>query len=112
MQFAELFENCEKVYFSIMTDDKDKFISMLEDESFHWLDGSPVKKGDGCNGHMAVHSDKHIANVAWFCWFHPQAADIPKYDFAEFLKGNLVTSGDRLVSYTVNGRTTLTSEEE
>ena len=111
MKITDLLKDNEKVYFSILQEDKETFLELAKDEGFKWISGDEIKPGDGCNGHMAVHRDMKMANVAWFCWFHPAAADIPKYDFAEFLKGNLVISGDKLVSYTLNGKTTVIAEE-
>ena len=96
MTITELLEKYERVYFSILPDDKPKFLQLLRTEGFTWLNGSEIKVTDECNGHMSVRRDKKIASVAWFVWFRRD--DIPKLDFEEFLKGNIVKSEDKFVA--------------
>ena len=98
MTIKELLRDDESVYFSILPDDKDKFLKSVKEEGFIWLNGNEIKETDYCNGHMAVHRDMHIASVPWFAWFHPSTEHIKKLDFSEFLKGYVSEPKDRLVS--------------
>lgn len=97
MTIKELLTENECVYFSILPDDKDKFLKQVKTEGFLWLNGEEIKETDCCNGHMAVHSDMRIASVPWFAWFHQDTAHIKKLDFAAFLSGRITESKDELI---------------
>ena len=77
------------------------FLRLVKEEGFIWLNGNAIQLSDGCNGHMSVHNDMRIAGVPWFAWFHPSTEKIPKYSFAEFLKGKLVEAKDKLVGFEI-----------
>ncbi len=101
MTIKELLKDNERVWLSIMPEDKEKFLRLAKDEGFIWLNGNAIQPFDGCNGHMSVHNDMRIASVPWFAWFHPSTESIPKYSFSEFLNGNLVKAKDELISFDV-----------
>lgn len=97
MTIKKLLKDNESVWFSILPEDKEKFLRLAKDEGFIWLNGNEIQPSDGCNGHMSVHNDMHIASVPWFAWFHPSTDNIIKIDFAEFIKGNIADSNDVLI---------------
>ena len=99
MTIKELLTDNESVWFSIMPDDKERFLQLAKEEGFIWLNGNTIQPSDGCNGHMSVHSDMRIASVPWFAWFHPSTESIPKYSFGEFLNGKLVEAKDEYVDF-------------
>lgn len=98
MTIKELLKANEQIYFSILPNEKDKFLKQVKEEGFVWLNGNEINETDVCNGHMAVHRDMRIASVPWFAWFHPDTAQIQKLCFSEFLKGKIVESDDKLIS--------------
>ena len=97
MTIKELLKDNETVWFSIMPEDKEKFLRFAKEEGFIWLNGNGIQPSDCCNGHMSVHRDMHIANVPWFAWFHQDTAHIKKLDFAAFLSGRITESKDELI---------------
>ena len=101
MTIKKLLKDNESVWFSILPEDKEKFLRLAKYEGFIWLNGNEIEPSDGCNGHMSVHDDMRIASVPWFAWFHPSTESIPKYSFAEFLNGKLFEAKDELMSVEV-----------
>lgn len=101
MTLKELLKDNERVWLSIMPDDKERFLQLAKEEGFIWLNGNKIQPSDGCNGHMSVHSDMRIASVPWFAWFHPSTETIPKYCFAEYLNGKLVEAKDEFISFDI-----------
>ncbi len=99
MRIKEVLKENERVYFSILPDDKDRFLKQAKEEGFVWLNGNEINESDCCNGHMAVHKDMRIAIVPWFAWFHPDTASIPKIDYSSFLNGEYTESKDELIAY-------------
>ena len=102
MTIKELLADNESVWFSIMSEDKEKFLRLAKEDGFIWLNGNEIQPSDGCNGHMSAHSDMRIASVPWFAWFHPSTVDIPRYNFSEFLNGKLVEAKDEFVSFSTS----------
>ena len=105
MTIKELLKDDETVYFSVLPDEKTAFLKMVKEEGFVWLNNTEINESEGCNGHMAVHRDMHIASVPWFAWFHSSTECIKKLDFTEFLKGNLVESKDELIAVSFKTQT-------
>lgn len=101
MTIKELLKDNERVWLSILPEDKEKFLRLVKEEGFIWLNGNEIQSSDGCNGHMSVRNDMRIASVPWFAWFHPSIEVVPRYSFAEFLNGKLVEAKDEFVGFTV-----------
>ena len=101
MTIKELLKDNERVWFSILPEDKEKFLKLAKEEGFIWLNDNEIQPSDGCNGHMSVRNDMRIASVPWFAWFHPSTESIPKYSFEEFLKGKLVEAKDEFIGFAV-----------
>lgn len=107
MTIKELLKDNERVWLSILPEDKEKFLRLVKEEGFIWLNGNEIQPSDGCNGHMSAHSDMRIASVPWFAWFHQSTENIPRYSFAELLNGKLVEAKDKLIGFgLVNNKNT------
>lgn len=93
-KISELLQDGD-VWFSLR--DKKKFLTWAKEQGCTWQNGKEIDPEGDCLFHMAVHTDKTIANVAMQVWFAGQFEGKRKYVFEEYLNGRLLKAEDTAV---------------
>ena len=85
------------VWFEISPKEGKKFLKWAKELGCVWVNGEIIEPRKGTDFfHFSIHTDGTLANVAMFVWVakHEKFANIKRYVFSEYIKGNLISPKD------------------
>ncbi len=90
--YKEVCGSESNVWFEIDPKKGKQFLKWAKSIGCVWLNGEEIKPRKGASFfHFSVHSDGKLANVPMFAWVAKQFADVTKYYFPEYIKGNKIS---------------------
>jgi hypothetical protein len=93
-----------KIYFEIRGNESvlKQFINLVKNYGCRWLNGEEIEENNNLSLHMAVSSEKYIANIAGFAWCNID--NILRIDFNKFLsEDDCIIPNNKLGSYEIIG---------